>query len=173
MQQTLVTGLTPVRVARIKQLIRDLKAELDFLQQLIADERSGLNAVAEARYPFIKKASEATANYLTELAMPADEVAAIATSYGDFDDMHSIHGLFESLGEGISDTTMLLGAICYQKCLIVRKYAELAILRGVPGMEKVYQELSHLWERSSPPKENGKGANGGVNPPVPGNEPAA
>ena len=177
MRQTdIVTGLDAVRVARVKALISALKAELAFLIQLTAEERQSANAVAEGRLPFVQASTKAAINYATELLLTPDMVAKIERISYDFEAMSEINHLMESLAEAIADTTMYIGSHCYNESRLVRDMTELAIKRGVPGMETVYEELSTPWERSSKPKSNGNGngssSNGGPNDqPIPGPEP--
>jgi hypothetical protein len=95
--------------------------------------------------------------------------------------MSDIMDIMGSLEEAVSDTTMLLGAICYEKSLIVRELVGLSIRRGKPGMEKVFSDLSHLWEGIAKPNGNGKelgngngSNNGGPGMPlIPGSPPQA
>ncbi len=179
MQQELVTGLDAARVIRIKALLASLKTELDYTVQLTAAERTTLNAVSDGRKPFIEAAAKAAAQYGRDIALDAADQSSLAAASYDFEMMSDIMDIMGSLEEAVSDTTMLLGAICYEKSLIVRELVGLSIRRGKPGMEKVFSDLSHLWEGIAKPNSNGNGkenanGNGGPGMPlIPGSPPQA
>jgi hypothetical protein len=179
MQQELVTGLDAARVIRIKALLASLKAELDYTVQLTAAERTTLNAVSDGRKPFIEAAAKAAAQYGRDIALDVADQSSLAAASYDFEMMSDIMDIMGSLEEAVSDTTMLLGAICYEKSLIVRELVGLSIRRGKPGMEKVFSDLSHLWEGIARPNGNGKenigaNSNGGPGLPlIPGSPPQA
>lgn len=146
MKNDIVTGLTEARINHILSLIAALKAELDFLIQLDKKERSAENGVAEGRLPFTQGASEVGQINGNEINLPADEQADLARMSFDHAGMIKILKQLKALLEGVSDTTLKIGANLYERCLIVRDLVEVAIRRGVPGMESVYEELSYLWE---------------------------
>lgn len=84
--------------------------------------------------------------------------------------MSKLLKLLESYVEAVRDTTMLSGAICYEKSRLVRDLVALAIRRGKPGMESVYDALSHLWDNIDHSKDHNPSqnnpTNGDANAPV-------
>jgi hypothetical protein len=173
MGQEIVTGLNPVIVARIKAHIAVLISEFNYLIQLTKEQRKSANAVAEGRLPMVILGAEHGVTYQQQLGFSIAESQQLARMAADFKALSEIQKLLDVFMEGLSDTTMQIGSNCYDQVLIVRDLAEVAIRRGVPGMETVFDDLSGNFERSPKPKEqtNGNGNNGGANgQPIPGNE---
>ena len=173
MVQEIVTGLDPTTVARIKGHINVLRSEFTYFTQLTKEQRMAANAVAEGRLPMVIAGAEHGVNYQQQLGFPVAESQQLARMAYDFKVLTEIKKMLDVFMEGLSDTTMQIGSNCYDQVLIVRDLAEVAIRRGVPGMETVYDELSLNFERSPKPKDqtNGNDNNGGANgQPSPGNE---
>lgn len=160
-QNDVITGLNDFRVAQIKALLNQLKGELPFLIQLTKELRKKENAVAEGRLPFVLHAAETVENHGAVLLMTNAMIDDIKRISYDFKHLSEILGLLDSLHEGVSDTTMRIGANCYEESLMVRDMVALAIRRGVPGMETIYDELSTIWERG--PRDTDQSKSGGDN----------
>lgn len=169
----LTTGLDANRVTQIRAAIAQLKQEFDFFVQLTASDRTSLNAVADARLHFIQAAADVCNEHGSVISMDQEDRDALTAAIYDFEKLSAMVEVLESFMESLKDTTMLAGAICYDKSLLVRTLVELAIRRGKPGMESVYSSLSHLWENSERNSGNGNSNNGSNNnQPVPENVPA-
>ena len=158
----LVTGLDAVRITRIMQLLLQLEAELDFVIKLDPEDRQSVNAVDQGRQPFVDLTRDYTANYTTLLEISTDMRDKIARNNFDFAALRSMLTKLESLTEGVNDTTLLLGGICYDEGLIVKTLTEVAMRRKKPGVETLWDNLMKLFDRPGR-KGNGGGAESGGN----------
>ncbi len=155
----LVTGLDAARIARIMQLLQQLEAELDFVIKLDPEDRQSVNAVDQGRQPFVDLTRDYTANYTALLEISADMRDKIARNNFDFAALRGMLTKLESLTEGVNDTTLLLGGICYDEGLIVKTLTEVAMRRKKPGVETLWDNLMKLFDRPGR-KGNGGGDSG-------------
>ncbi len=159
----IMAGLAPVKVARIKALIGELRDLTSFRIKRTPEERQSLNAVDQGRAPFVDLGAEFTKDYHADLMIDADEVARTARINYDFKAMSEIETDLHSLFEGISDTTMQIGHNCYNTALVVKDLVGVAIRRRKPGMETLWDRMAKLFERGSQPKnDGGDNGNGGA-----------
>ena len=162
----LVTGLDAVRITRIMQLLLQLEAELDFVIKLDPEDRQSVNAVDQGRQPFVDLTRDYTANYTTLLEISTDMRDKIARNNFDFKAMREMLTKLESLTEGVNDTTLLLGGICYDEGLIVKTLTEVAMRRKKPGVETLWDNLMKLFDRPGKKRNEGNTDvedNGGTN----------
>jgi hypothetical protein len=143
----LVTGLDAVRITRIMQLLQQLETELDFVIKLDPDDRQSVNAVDQGRQPFVDLTRDYTANYTTLLEISNDMRDKIARNNFDFRALRDVHTKLKSLTEGVNDTTLLIGGICYDEGLIVKTLTEVAMRRKKPGVETLWDNLMKLFDR--------------------------
>ncbi len=162
----LVTGLDAVRITRIMQLLLQLETELDFVIKLDPVDRQSVNAVDQGRQPFVDLTRDYTANYTTLLEISTDMRDKIARNNFDFAALRSMLTKLESLTEGVNDTTLLLGGICYDEGLIVKTLTEVAMRRKKPGVETLWDNLMKLFDRPGKKRNEGNTDvedNGGTN----------
>ena len=162
----LVTGLDAVRITRIMQLLLQLETELDFVIKLDPVDRQSVNAVDQGRQPFVDLTRDYTANYTTLLEISTDMRDKIARNNFDFKAMREMLTKLESLTEGVNDTTLLLGGICYDEGLIVKTLTEVAMRRKKPGVETLWDNLMKLFDRPGKKRNEGNTDvedNGGTN----------
>ena len=162
----LVTGLDAVRITRIMQLLLQLETELDFVIKLDPVDRQSVNAVDQGRQPFVDLTRDYTANYTTLLEISTDMRDKIARNNFDFKALREMLTKLESLTEGVNDTTLLLGGICYDEGLIVKTLTEVAMRRKKPGVETLWDNLMKLFDRPGKKRNEGNTDvedNGGTN----------
>jgi hypothetical protein len=141
------------------------------LVQLTTDDRVAANGVGRMRLPFIQQAHTFANAYKDQLMLSNDALAKINRMMLDFLELDKLLERLRVFQEGLDDTVLLIGSNCYKESLLVKDLAEIAVKRGVPGMEHVLKELSQYWESTGgKKKDNGTDT---PNPdPAPGNAPA-
>jgi hypothetical protein len=159
------TGLDAARIARIMQLLQQLEAELDFVIKLDPEDRQSVNAVDQGRQPFVDLTRDYTANYTALLEISNDMRDKIARNNFDFRALREIHTKLKSLTEGVNDTTLLIGGICYDEGLIVKTLTEVAMRRKKPGVETLWDNLMKLFDRPGRKGNGGDSQEGGDNGP--------
>ena len=150
----LTTGLDQNKVNRIKSLFTALRAEMTYLAKLDPEERSSINAVDKGRFQFVSIAEEVVDSFSDSLELTASARDKILRNNQDFRFMLEIEALASHLVEGISDTTMLLGAICYDEGLNVKSLVDVAVRRKKPGMEFFQKEMAKPFDRSKRKKDD-------------------
>jgi hypothetical protein len=162
----LFTGLDAARIARIMQLMQQLEAELDFVIKLDPEDRQSVNAVDQGRQPFVDLTRDYTAKYTALLEISNDMRDKIARNNFDFNALREMLTKLESLTEGVNDTALLLGGICYDEGLIVKTLTEVAMRRKKPGVETLWDNLMKLFDRPGKKRNEGNTDvedNGGTN----------
>ena len=159
----LFTGLDAVRITRIMQLMQQLEAELDFVIKLDPKDRQSVNAVDQGRQPFVDLTRDYTAKYTALLEISNDMRDKIARNNFDFNALREMLTKLESLTEGVNDTALLLGGICYDEGLIVKTLTEVAMRRKKPGVETLWDNLMKLFDRPGKKRNVEGDDNGGTN----------
>jgi hypothetical protein len=171
------TGLDDNGVSINDANFQAYKQQFHFFIQLTAEDRMAVNAVAKQRLPLIQQAQEFANSYKKELMLSDEALDRFNRISFDYQKLDAHLERVRVFHEGLDDTVLQIGSNCYADSLMIKDLAELAIKRGIPGMEHVYNELAKYWERATAPKKKDETStetpDGGPNPkPIPGNEPA-
>lgn len=155
-----ITRLDVARIARIMNLLQQLEDELDFVTKLTPDDRQSVNGVDQGRLPFVELTEEYSAEYTEVLEISTASRDKIARNNFDFRALRAILTKLQSLTEGVSDTTLLIGGICYDEGLIVKTLVEVAMRRKKPGVEVLWDNLMKLFERHGRRGKDNEGEDG-------------